>query len=589
MNAPSNPTEIARETLKTLAHRKIPPTPGNYAKIYGEINGVPPQEEAGAEIVLGEIADQLTQSRKLAATNAALKQAIETKDWSQYLTKLKETLPKQQSESHQPWSHLIRDLLRQLDTTHKGWTIARKKEGLETVLSRFSAKPEALFEKLSTLIESWANSPIPDNLIITPDPFLPAHATNTTAEVVTQETPHTCAEPLARLSELLAQALESTLHAQPELTLEAQILIQQIRAIQAPEHIAALVKPLRQYWIKFDLRVSDKGRIHEGLVRLLRLLVENVGEMTESEEWLHGQIVTLQETISNPVDRRVIADAERSLRDTIIHQGLLKKSLSSAKATLKNLMTTFINRLNEITESTGDYGQKIQNYSQKIGTTNNLTELSHLLDDIMKDTSIIQASALRSHEELINTRQQVHHAENEIKTLQKELAQISELVREDQLTGALNRRGLDTAFENESNRADRRNSLLCVAMLDIDNFKHINDTLGHQVGDQALVHLGKVIKHTLRPSDSVARYGGEEFIILMPDADLDNAAATLERLQRELTKKYFLHENERVLVTFSAGVAQRTPHESQEEVISRADKAMYRAKKAGKNRVIKAP
>jgi diguanylate cyclase len=163
------------------------------------------------------------------------------------------------------------------------------------------------------------------------------------------------------------------------------------------------------------------------------------------------------------------------------------------------------------------------------------------------------------------------------------------LFRSDHLTGALNRRGLDAAFKNESNRADRHNTLLCVAMLDIDNFKHINDTLGHQVGDQALAHLGKVIKHTLRPSDTIARYGGEEFIILMPDVDLNNAITTLERLQRELTRKYFLHRNEQVLVTFSAGVAQRTPHESQEEVISRADKAMYRAKKAGKNRTFKAP
>jgi diguanylate cyclase len=241
-----------------------------------------------------------------------------------------------------------------------------------------------------------------------------------------------------------------------------------------------------------------------------------------------------------------------------------------------------------LTESTGDYHQKIEGYSQKISKTNNLTDLSHLLDDIMQDTRVIQASALRSHEELVETRQQVQMSEAKIKQLEQELTQVSELVREDQLTGALNRRGMDAAFENEATRADRNQTTLCVALLDIDNFKRLNDTLGHQAGDNALKHLSSVIKDALRPSDSVARYGGEEFVILLPDLGLAEATATVERLQRELTKKFFMHENDRVLITFSAGVAQRTPQEPQDEVIGRADKAMYQAKKSGKNRVIAA-
>jgi diguanylate cyclase len=286
------------------------------------------------------------------------------------------------------------------------------------------------------------------------------------------------------------------------------------------------------------------------------------------------------------MDRRAIADAERSLRNAVIKQGMLKQSLTDAKSTLKSLMTSFIDRLGEITESTGEYHQKIEGYSKKISKSNNITELSHLLEDIMQDTRIIQASALRSHEELLGTRKQVEVAQAKIKELEQELNQVSELVQQDQLTGALNRRGMDAAFEREATRADRSHHPICVALLDIDNFKRLNDTLGHQAGDQALVHLSSVIKETLRPSDSVARYGGEEFIVILPEIGLEEAAATIERLQRELTKKFFLHENDRVLVTFSAGVAQRAPEESQEDVIGRADKAMYEAKKTGKNRVV---
>ena len=129
---------------------------------------------------------------------------------------------------------------------------------------------------------------------------------------------------------------------------------------------------------------------------------------------------------------------------------------------------------------------------------------------------------------------------------------------------------------------------LCVALLDMDDFKRLNDSLGHKAGDHALIHLSSVIQTTLRPSDSVARYGGEEFVLLLPDIELKEAVETIERLQRELTKKFFLHENERVLVTFSAGVALLNPEESLEDVVGRADKAMYHAKKAGKNRVFAA-
>ena len=583
---PANPSELARETLKTLASRKIPPTPDNYAKIYAEIGGEVETVNDSAKEVLLDIAKTLSLIPKSASLGVALKKAAAADNWVLCRTELEKILPKHSDEPVQSWAALIRDLLRQLETTHKGLTIARKKEGIETVLKRFGTTPESLFEKLTGLIRSWSQSPINvDNIAVdagTPSASGIANAPTPTTTAV----PGSDTDALSKLSELLAQTLESTLSTQPEFAQEVQELTQQVRHIKTHEQVTTLAKLLRPFWIKVELRGGDKAKIHEGLVRLLRLLVENVGEMIEDEEWLHGQIIILQEIIANPIDKNVIADAERGLRDAIIKQGILTKNLTDAKSTLKSLMTTFIDRLGDITESTSDYHQKIEGYGQQISKTNNLTELSHLLDDIMQDTRVIQASALRSRDELVSTRKHAQESEAKIKLLEQELSQVSELVREDQLTGALNRRGLDAAFENEATRADRQQAPLCIALLDIDNFKRLNDTLGHHAGDQALTHMCSVIKEALRPSDSVARYGGEEFVILLPGIDLAEATSTIERLQRELTKKFFLHENERVLVTFSAGVAQRAPQEPQEEVIGRADKAMYKAKQTGKNRVL---
>jgi diguanylate cyclase len=587
MNTPlSNPPDIARETLKTLALRKIPPTPDNYNKIYVEIGGIAADEDSGAQQVLQKLAAILAkQTGNSATVGNQLLIALAANNWETYFVELEKILPTLKVSGSVPlsWSELIRDLLRQLERPHKGLTIPRKKEGLDTVLARFATNPELLFEKLQGLIRSWSETPSSGESVAEPG------AKNTTepaASLVTSPMGTSNADVHTQLRELLAQTLESTLGAQPEFTAEVNAFALQIRSSMNYDEITQLAKKLRQFWLKVELRGGDKIKIQEGLVRLLRLLVENVGELVEDEEWLHGQIETLQQIVNNPVDKRVIADAERSLRDAIIKQSLLKQSLKDAKITLKSLMTTFIDRLGDLTESTGDYHQKIANYSQKISTTNNITELSHLLDDIMQDTRVIQASALRSHEELVSTRKRVIESEEKIKQLEQELEQVSEMVHEDQLTGVLNRRGLDDAFERESTRADRNVTPLCVALLDIDNFKRLNDTLGHQAGDGALIHLTRVIKDALRPSDSVARYGGEEFVIILPDTELDQAYETIVRLQRELTRQFFLNGNERVLITFSAGVALRAPQEDQESVVGRADKAMYQAKQGGKNQVV---
>ena len=122
--------------------------------------------------------------------------------------------------------------------------------------------------------------------------------------------------------------------------------------------------------------------------------------------------------------------------------------------------------------------------------------------------------------------------------------------------------------------------------IDLDGFKPVNDTYGHQAGDGALKHLVKIVKDTLRSMDVIARFGGEEFLILLPETTVEAAAQTMTRLQRELTKHFFLHENEKLLITFSAGVALRYPNEDQAALVARADKAMYQAKKSGKNRVV---
>src|SRR3989338_9570898 len=208
----SNPSELARETLRTLASRKVPPTPDNYAKIYAEISGVSTGKNSGAEEVLHGIAEHLAQGPKSAPTGVALKKAIGTGDWEQCLQEIEKALPRQDGELIQSWSELIRDLLRQLETPHKGLTITRKKEGVETVLARFASNPETLFEKLNGLVRSWSGySTVSDTIEIDSAPPLapPAKkaATPAVAKTITSSAhaPDGGTETFGQLAELLAQ------------------------------------------------------------------------------------------------------------------------------------------------------------------------------------------------------------------------------------------------------------------------------------------------------------------------------------------------------------------------------------------------
>ena len=303
---------------------------------------------------------------------------------------------------------------------------------------------------------------------------------------------------------------------------------------------------------------------------------------------MRGQIEVVQNLIAGPIDHRALQEATRSLKDVIYKQATLKNSIAESKTSVKNMMATFIDRLNVMVTSTGHYQHKMDDYSLKIGSAKSVDEVTTIITDILNETRNVQTETVRSRDMIVAAQKEVSEAEARIKDLESKLAHMSELVREDQLTGSLNRRGMDDVFEREADRADRRNTPLCVALLDLDNFKKLNDTHGHAAGDEALIHVVRIVKQTLRSIDVIARYGGEEFVIIMPETGLEEASQAMTRVQRELTKHFFTANDQRLFITFSAGVALRAPREPQEAAIKRADKAMYEAKQTGKNRVVKA-
>ncbi|HEY5799610.1 MAG TPA: GGDEF domain-containing protein [Burkholderiaceae bacterium] len=390
------------------------------------------------------------------------------------------------------------------------------------------------------------------------------------------------------LARTLSFAVASLSEGKPTLVAEAEALGAAVKLANTERELNDVQARLKQLCYQIEISSGDHAEQQELLMRLFRLLLENITELLDDDSWLRGQIDVVQSLIAGPIDNRKLEDATRSLKEVIYKQGKLKHSITDARTTIKNMMMTFIDRLGTIATSTGDFHEKIGGYSEKISHASDITELNAVLDEVLRETKLVQAEALNSRDKMIAARQEAEEAEARIHTLEAKLKHMSEMVREDQLTGSLNRRGLDDVYERETARAARRGTPLCIAMLDLDDFKRLNDTHGHLAGDGALKHLVKIVKDTLRSIDVIARYGGEEFLILMPETSLDEAVQTMTRVQRELTKHFFMHENEKLLITFSCGVALREPDEDQVSLVKRADMAMYKAKKTGKNRVVAA-
>lgn len=166
--------------------------------------------------------------------------------------------------------------------------------------------------------------------------------------------------------------------------------------------------------------------------------------------------------------------------------------------------------------------------------------------------------------------------------IERDERMLRDLANRDRLTGAWNRRMFDQALEHEMTRSRRYGTPLALIMFDIDHFKRVNDTHGHQAGDDLLAALAVYVSANIRESDTLARWGGEEFMVLAPNTDIEAARLLAEHLRALIERGNF---GDIGRVTCSFGVTQMEADDTAEEFTGRADAAMYRAKQAGRNRV----
>ncbi len=213
------------------------------------------------------------------------------------------------------------------------------------------------------------------------------------------------------------------------------------------------------------------------------------------------------------------------------------------------------------------------------------------LESVRRLNQELERRVVQRTEELQNTQHNLHQAKNSLEMQLKEVNSLQVKLKEqairDVLTGLYNRRYLNDILEKEISRARRQDSSLVFMLLDLDRFKHVNDTYGHAGGDQALIALGELLHNHTRTSDYAFRYGGEEFMVLLTDITLEDALNRAEDLRVAVQALRITHERRHIPLTTSIGLATYPLHgKTADEMLLVVDDALYRAKHLGRDCVV---
>jgi diguanylate cyclase len=605
--APLNDAEIARSAFKLLAERKVVPTPETFAEAFWESAGMEMRGASSTAVLKNIGSDLVRQSRMTQQDAANMLQAAQRQQWNAVRDTVDRALTRRPGAVADAWPSMLLAVLKQADVPHANWTRARKLDSIARLIDAAAGDPSIALDRLRRLIESWgpALAQLPNGAGATASAAGESDAPPDAAPGRGEPAPGR-AEPAAAAGDSGRGPSDSPADATGQVEAWKRLALVSLRALeQAASGAQPAREKLRGYltqaaasgpdapppidWVlAIEREMAEEHRVREGLQRLLTLLCENLGQLAPDEAWLTTQLEPVRALLSGPIRSGQIAAAERRLSALVAQQTVAKRGLQEAKVALTEMLAALIEGIGTMGNDADRFHTQIGGYQKQLQQSPDVATLSRIVQGLLTDTQTVREQIDSSRAELTEARKKVGIYEARVSQLEHQLSEASSLAQKDPLTNALNRRGMDHAFRIESARAARYGSPLTLAMMDLDNFKQINDRFGHVVGDRALIHFVTTVHATLRPTDLTARSGGEEFCVLFPACSVQEGIEAVERLQRELTRRPFQIEQERLILTFSAGVAQWREGEKLEELMGRSDIGLYEAKNAGKNCVLKA-
>jgi diguanylate cyclase len=534
------PAQIAKAALRRLVLDKLEPTPENYARAYAQ--------EAG--------------EKPAAADDGAALAA------------------------------LIGKLVRGVERGGRHWTAARRKDSLQRVLEGSRSDAKRLQQRLTQLAASW-DSDTPDAGVETEPAPLDELPPAAAAPAPAIEAPIALnfgaaaddSRPWGRVVGTLGDTTRRALPPQDDAAAQlAESLASLVERVGREGASDPLADELEAICRRAGIVLQHRHHLVDQLGALCQELTASLTDLAEDDSWAKGQCDAMRVKLDEGLTARGVKAVSELLRDTRERQGTLRAEREKAREALKTLINRMLSELGELGSQTGRFHESVGRYADVIEKADSLESLAGVVREMVEETRTVQALVQQTQSRLQEEHARASELTSRVNELEGELRRLSSEVSTDQLTQIANRRGLLQAFDAERSRVEREEAPLAVGLLDIDNFKRLNDELGHSAGDEALRSLAAVVSKSLRPSDMVARYGGEEFVVLLPATPVDEGQQILTRLQRSLSGGLFMHEQKQIFVTFSAGVTAYRAGESIEAALERADQALYEAKRTGKNR-----
>ena len=564
------PAQIAKAALVRLAQNRQEPTPENYRKAYAL--------EAGEETGFGGI----TQPAPL------------------------DGLPSSADDGTR-WADLITRILRGAERGGRQWTAARKKESLQRVIDGSRSSATRLHQRLDQLVRSWDSDTVDSTLLEDDGATAPTAVAATAAPAAAsaaaspQAPENTPAPPApdsdsappawpALAQHVLTQLEQTVLVALPQDQAQSSEAAHVLRTALAHSREAGVGEPitvqqqLTQACEQAQRVIEHRHHLVAQLTELCHSLTDSLVDLSEDDSWVQGQCQAMRHQLDEGLHSRGVRHMQQLLSDTRNRQLELKREREAARKALKDLIHQMLQQIALLGSTTDRFQGKLGAYAETIGAADSLQSLAGIVREMVEESREVQSVVAQTQTRLQDEHARATELTDRVRELEDEIRKLSDEVSTDPLTQIANRRGLMRAFEAEQARVERQGTPLAVGLLDVDNFKKLNDQLGHQTGDEALKFLARRVSESLRPVDVVARYGGEEFVVMLPDTPLEEAQLVLTRLQRNLSAEFFTHDTHKVFITFSAGVTTYRAGEAIEAALDRADVALYEAKRTGKNR-----
>ena len=271
-------------------------------------------------------------------------------------------------------------------------------------------------------------------------------------------------------------------------------------------------------------------------------------------------------------------ESQEIIEDQQLNNNKEVRNQQAQSLTIMKELTMMIDKLDQIT---GKHTEQLDNHLLNLKDYDKTSDLTQLKKEIAEELNRVLNNNHEIHSNIVD-------AQETVKRLQSKMEEVADMATIDELTGLYNRRALFSRLTEEHSRAERYGQGFSLLLIDIDDFKDVNDEYGHQVGDGILRGLGAFLRQNLRDSDFPARFGGEEFICLLPSTDIDQAVQAGNKIRQLLSHSTLSSKKTHVTlqITVSIGIAVFTSGDDIDNLVKRADDALYLAKRRGKNQIV---